>query len=317
MTASAIELANVRRVYRGRGARAQRVAVDGVSLSIERGAWVALLGPNGSGKTTLLRLIATLDEPDDGRVTWFADSSAARASVRGRIGVVFQSPSLDALLSVRENLRVHAAVFGMDARTRETRIDALAGELDLADRLDDLVGALSGGLARRADLARAMLPAPDLLLLDEPTAGLDPPSREGFLGAVASRRESTSMTVLMTTHLMDEAERTDRVVMMHLGRVVADGSPGELRRSIGEDGRLVLRAAWNAHELLESLGLSPRRAGAEALAPVADEAALSRAVESLATQGVPAVIGPPTLGDVFASCTGEELEATQTAEAAA
>lgn len=309
MSDSAIELDHVRRVYPDSKGADDRVALDDVSLSIKKGAWISLLGPNGSGKSTLLRLLATMDEPTTGALRWFGDANANRRDIRATLGVVFQSPSLDVLLSIRENLRLQSAIFGLPEAESNARIERLADELRLTDRLDDRVGALSGGLARRADLARALLTNPSLLLLDEATAGLDPPSRDEFLAALSRRHGAGDLTILMTTHLMDEAERAGRVVMMDGGRVVADGSPDDLRRGLTHDGRIVLRTGWASHDELAALGYSPTRAGESALLPFTHEDhEFGEALDALIASGASVSIGPPTLEDVFAAKTGHTLD---------
>lgn len=315
MTDYAIEIAHLCRVYKAARRRAERRAVDDVSLSVRRGEWVALLGPNGSGKSSLLRIIATLDQPDGGTVRWFGECEVNVRAVRARLGVVFQSPALDALLTISENLMIQAAVFGLAPERARKRIAGLAEELRIADRLDDRVGALSGGLTRRADLARALLPNPAMLLLDEPTAGLDPPAREEFLAALSRRHETEALTIVMTTHLLNEAERAERVVMMDSGRIVADGSPSHLRSSLAGAGSVAIRTPWRWRDELASLVGEPSRAGDEAIVSVSqeDEATLTNAVRTLTALGASVTVGPPTLEDVFAARSGHTLVGEETA----
>ncbi|MBW2527890.1 MAG: ABC transporter ATP-binding protein [Deltaproteobacteria bacterium] len=300
-TTPAIEVSDVRRKYaRRRGDPV--VALDELSLSIPAGQSVALLGPNGSGKSTLLRMLATLDAPDGGSVRVFGeDASAAPRAVRARLGVVFQSVGLDKLLTGRENLRRQGALFGMSAAESDRRAQELAEWLGVQDRMRDRVGTLSGGLARRVDLARALLAGPDLLLLDEPTNGLDFDARSGFLDVVSRAHRERGLTVVMTTHLMDEAERADRVVMLHGGRIVRDGSPSELRSGFGET---LLRCGHEARPHLS--GLEVRESGGELLVS-GDGETLRRVSHQLISAGLPFEVGPPTLGDVFTSVTGRSL----------
>jgi len=285
-------LAGVERSYPGRPA--PRVALAGVTLEIEAGEFVALLGPNGAGKSTLLRLLAGLDRPDSGEI---------HAPPRARLGVVFQKPALDRLLTVRENLALQAALFGLDRRAE--RAEDAAAELGIADRLGDRVGTLSGGLARRADLARAMLTDPDLLLLDEPTAGLDHAARSAFLEAIDARRErSPGLAVILSTHLMDEAERAGRVVLMSEGRVVADGAPGELRAGLGRGP--LLRAGAEAAGRLDASRLEITE-GPRGVTASGDDDAIEAAARALLAAGVPFEVAPPTLGDVYLARAGRAL----------
>lgn len=309
-----VQLEDVRRVFEGTRRTGPRTAIDGATLSIDHGSWTALLGPNGSGKSTLLRIIATLDQPTDGHVQWFGDSRLSLPARRARLGVVLQTTSLDPLLTGRENLRLQGAIFGFSRSETDERIGRIVSDFGVADRLDDRVGALSGGLARRVDLARAVLTAPALLLLDEPTAGLDPPSREQFLDLIARQRAASGMTVIMSTHLMEEAERADRVAMMDQGRIVAIGSPNELRTSLS-NGAVTLRAPVEAAAVLQSCGLTPSNQNQETIVTMAanQNAQLAQVVSALTERGFPVRVGAPTLEDVFLEMTGRSLRASESA----
>ncbi|MFI4915333.1 MAG: ATP-binding cassette domain-containing protein [Phycisphaerales bacterium JB060] len=259
-------------------------ALDGVDLAIEPGDHLALLGPNGSGKSTLLRSIAGLQPLTSGRLD-------RRDGLR--LGVVFQHPALDTLLTVRENLRLQAALFGIpDANAR---IERLCGEQAIDQRLDDRVRTLSGGLVRRVEFVRAILADPDLLLLDEPTVGLDLPSRAGLLGAIDSlRAHKPQIAVVMSTHLMTDAQRSDRVVMMAEGRIAAHGSPDELVRKLGP----LLIAVPAGVEVGEALPWEPQADGSRVARPV-DNTQLSDWTTRLAAGGVPFSVRPPTLADAY------------------
>ncbi len=299
----AIEMTDVTRRHRRRG-RADVVALDGVSLRSPRGAGIALLGPNGAGKSTLLRMLNRLDRPDAGTIRVLGED--VRAGGRGHLaelGVVFQEPGLDGLLSVRENLELHAALSGLRRPAEACR--RAAAEAGLEDRLADRVATLSGGLRRRVDLARALLTRPRVLLLDEPMAGLDPSARQTLLELLAARRDDDpDLTILLSTHLLDVAERADRVVLLAEGRVVADGAPDTLRRDLGAT---LVSAAIDDQDHLRRGGLDVRVVRGRAIAG-GDPAAVEAAALALVRAGRAVQVGPPTLADVYAAHAGGSLE---------
>jgi ABC-2 type transport system ATP-binding protein len=228
VTGSALDIVQLNHAY------GDRIALNDVSLAVRPGEMFALLGPNGGGKTTLFRVIATLLRPAGGSVRVFgADVKTDGASVRRLLGVVFQSPALDKRLTIRENLRHHGHLYGLRGRALRDLIEAALARVRLSDRGDDRVLALSGGLARRAEIAKALLPAPRLLLLDEPTTGLDPNVRADLWRDLRALREAQGTTIVLTTHLMDEAEACDRVAILDSGRVVLSGRPGDLTSALG------------------------------------------------------------------------------------
>ncbi len=306
-----IDLASVVRTFQvktrlGHEAKNVMPALDGVSAQIKSGQWVALLGANGSGKSTLLRLIAGVDAPTKGAVKFFGiDASRTSSAIRRTLGVVFQSPSLDPLLTVHENLAAHAAIFGVPTDEINQRIKGLAEEVGLKARLNDRVGTLSGGLARRADLARALLPEPHILLLDEPVAGLDAASTAGFLDTLARRHAPPrSMTIVMSTHQFEAASRADRVMMLDGGRLVADDSPAALVRAFGQ--RIITTEPKGVDALrdagLEVLHAPNATAGWGTMEPA------ERAAAELTRRGIPFQISPPTLADAYRLRTGATLE---------
>ncbi len=298
------EATGLRHTFRRRRAQ-PRTALDGLTLTLRAGEWVALLGPNGSGKSTLMRAVSGLLACDEGELEVFGEAPGSRSN-RSRVGVVFQSPGLDKLLTVRENLQTQGALFSLPDVPE--RIGRVAELLELQDRLDDRVGGLSGGLARRADLARALLADPELLLLDEPTVGLDPAARSSFFAAIdALRQERPQLALLHSTHLMIEAEQSSRVVMMRAGALVADGSPSGLRSELGGT---QLRLAADDASALSRTDLVLREAGDEILVTGEPEE-IARAVATMLERGIQFTSGPPSLGDVYLSKTGAALQSAE------
>ncbi|MCB9853031.1 MAG: ABC transporter ATP-binding protein [Phycisphaerales bacterium] len=213
-----------------------RVALNGVSFDVSAGEAFALLGPNGSGKTTLFRILSTLLAPQGGHA--FIDGLDVfrdRVAVRSRMGVVFQSPSLDIHLTVRENL-VHAGhLYGLAGASLSDRVRESLDAVKLTQRANDRVKTLSGGMKRRVELAKCLLHHPRVLILDEPSTGLDPRARDEFWTLLNEARVQRNTTILVTTHLMDEAEDCDRVAIFDRGSLVACDSPTALRHRIGGD----------------------------------------------------------------------------------
>ncbi|KOU54891.1 ABC transporter ATP-binding protein [Streptomyces sp. MMG1533] len=211
-------------------------AVDGLELSVAEGEVFGLLGPNGAGKTTAIRCITTLLPVPAGMVHVFGrDASKEAMAVRRLLGYVPQQLSADAGLTGRENIALFARVFDVPRRERAERVAQALAAVDLTEAGDRLAGTYSGGMIRRLELAQALVSAPRLLILDEPTIGLDPIARTDVWEHINAVRAATGMTVLVTTHYMDEADQyCDRVGLMHRGRIRALGTPTELRRGLGE-----------------------------------------------------------------------------------
>jgi len=207
-----------------------RRAVHDLSLSVPAGSVFAFLGENGAGKSTTIGCITTTLAPTSGSITVNGyDVEHEPHNVRASIGAVFQSSLLDPLLSVRENLAVRAGFYGLDAREARRRIETLSDLVGLGSFLDRRYGPLSGGQKRRADIARALVHEPRVLFLDEPTAGLDPQSREKIWATIHELRASRGTTVFLTTHYMEETENADRVSVIDKGRIIAEGTPAQLR----------------------------------------------------------------------------------------
>lgn len=288
------------------------MALSDVTFDVQPGALHALLGPNGSGKTTLFRILATLLRPSEGTASVDGhDVVDAPDAVRRRIGVVFQHVALDPALTVQENLDVQAALYGL------ARPDARARSADLLDALSlnalahRRVKTLSGGETRRADLARALLHRPDLLLLDEPTTALDPTARQQFQTLLTRLRAQEGMTILVSTHLLDEAEHADGVTILHAGSVVAHGAPQTLTAALGNETLWIVPASGSALD-----GTPPSLPGGR-IERIGDRLRVThpRPADALAdlTQRYPASVASatlrtPTLEDVFFHATGTDYQ---------
>jgi ABC-2 type transport system ATP-binding protein len=211
-------------------------AVDHVDLRIEQGETFGLLGPNGAGKTTTIRMLTTLLKPMEGSISVFGvDGARSPMRVRRMIGYVPQLLSADATLTGRENVELFARLFDVPRSIRRERVDSALAAMGLTEPARKLVKTFSGGMIRRLELAQALVNAPSLLVLDEPTVGLDPIARTDVWEYIAGLREHADMTVLMTTHYMDEADTyCDRVALMHAGSIRATGTPGLLKATLGE-----------------------------------------------------------------------------------
>jgi len=288
-----------------------REALRGVNLTIRPGEIFALLGPNGSGKTTLFRLLCTLVPIQRGRIEVAGLNVASNTlGVRGRIGIVFQSPSLDKKLTVDENIACQAALYGLSGAALTARRDEVLRQMKLTDRRSDFCEKLSGGLKRRVELAKGMLHQPSVMLLDEPSTGVDPSARLDLWQSLRAMADE-GITVVLTTHLLEEADKADRVAIMFEGQVIADGTPQSLRSEMG-DGLITIESAdLDAVEkiLRDEMGLETQRAsnqvrircaGAPAWVPkIADR--LGDSVHSIS-------VGRPGLEDVFIAKTGYHFD---------
>jgi ABC-2 type transport system ATP-binding protein len=211
-------------------------ALDAVDAVIDRGARVGLLGPNGAGKTTAMLLLATLLRPSRGTARVFGhDVARDRAAIRRRLGLIFQEASVDGLLTVRENLQFAAGLMGLGGGVARRAVDETLARTGLTAQASRPVRQLSGGFRRLTDIARATVHSPDLLLLDEPTTGLDPEHRERVWALIDAERRDRGITVVFSTHYLGEAESCDRVLMLAHGRLVAADTPAALRATVGEE----------------------------------------------------------------------------------
>lgn len=286
-------------------------ALDGIEFSVARGEIFGLLGPNGGGKTTLFRILGTLLPVQNGQVEVLGFDVRRRPSdVRLRIGMTFQSPSLDVKLTVGENLKHQAHLYGLSGRDMRARVDGLLDQLGLSDRRKDRVESLSGGLKRRVEIAKGLLHDPQLLLLDEPSTGLDPGARHDLWRYLGQLRSAAGVTVLLTTHLMEEADRCDRLGILDRGKLVALGTPDELRASVGGDCLTIHseRPDQLAGRIAERFGIQPQRIGDTLRIERERGHELLRDVVEAFTDEVTAVsLGKPTLEDVFIDRTGHRF----------
>src|SRR5580704_2331495 len=295
-----------------------RPALSTVEFTIARGEIFGFLGPNGGGKSTLFRLLSTLTPIQSGNARILGcDLRGATQALRRRIGVVFQSPSLDGKLTVAENLAIHGNLYGMrGARLRE-RTRTMLERLDVNDRADDLAETLSGGLRRRVELAKALLHEPELLLLDEPSTGLDPAARREFFALLTRLRESDGVTIVLTTHYMEEAERCDRIGILDQGRLVAIAPPGELKQQVGGDVMVISTPAPEALAQKIALKLQVRAAlvdGTLRIERPRGHELVARLVDEFGGEIESVTFGRPTLEDVFVHLTGHRFVTRATAE---
>jgi ABC-2 type transport system ATP-binding protein len=288
-----------------------RQALADLSLTVGRGEIFALLGPNGGGKTTLFRILSTLIPRQSGEASLLGlqlgqDTQAIRAS----IGVVFQAPSLDKKLTVAESIRCQAALYGLFGRDLRVRQDELLAQLGLTERAHERTETLSGGLRRRVELAKGMIHRPELLLLDEPSTGLDPGARADLWEYLERLRTDRGVTVVLTTHLLEEADKADRIAILNEGRLVALGSPDALRSRVGGDSISIETddAAWLAAEIGERYGIPARVVEGEVrLEQSQGHEWIARLVEAFPGRIASIRLGKPTLEDVFIAQTGHRF----------
>jgi ABC-2 type transport system ATP-binding protein len=302
---AAIEISDLHHRY------GDREALRGVTFRVDRGEIFALLGPNGGGKTTLFKILSTLMRPVSGEVRVLGhDLTREAAAVRPRLGVVFQTPGLDPKLTVGENLVHHGHLYGLGGASLRERVRQVLGDLDLTERANDRVETLSGGLARRTELARGLLHTPELLLLDEPSTGLDPGARRDFSHQLRELRDRAGVTVVLTTHYMEEAERADRVAVLHDGALVAIGTADELKRGVGGDVVVIEAEAPAAlrDKVRAKFGLEAQIVDGTLRVERARGHELVRdVVEAFPGEVRSVTFGRPTLEDVFVHVTGRRF----------
>jgi ABC-2 type transport system ATP-binding protein len=298
-------------------------AVDQLDINVESGEIFALLGPNGAGKTTTISMLCTILKPTSGtaKVNGF-DIIRESMQVRKSIGIVFQDPSIDDRLTGRENLFMHANLYGVTAGEQKNRIDSVLRLVELGDRADDLMRTYSGGMRRRLELARGLIHYPKVLFLDEPTIGLDPQTRDHVWTYIRELKETHEITVVLTTHYMDEADRlSDRIAIMDYGKIIALDTPSKLKETL--EGDVVIIKAANPDAVIslvtEKMGLRHTHVangtvevtvknGKSMLPRIVDTATQNKIfIESISLR-------EPNLEDVFLHYTGRTIRADNSRE---
>jgi len=285
------------------------LALDNVSFEVPPGELFALLGPNGAGKTTLLHILCTILRPDSG---WALINGVdvIKNPVEGRrnIGIVFQEPSLDDRLTLYENLNFHGLVYGVPAAVRRKRIDEMLALVELSDWRERLVRTLSSGMKRRLEIARALIHHSRILFLDEPTVGLDAQSRERFWQYVHRLRNERALTVIVTTHYIEEVEGCDRVCIIDHGRILAQDSPAKLKSAHGQElVRLVAREEAAAAEIAAAYADRVVRNDKELVLKSSGDAFTEALFARFGNRIRRLAVEEPSLESVFLSLTGREL----------
>lgn len=288
-----------------------RKALQDLTFSVEKGEIFGFLGPNGGGKTTTFKILSTLFLVKPGQVKVFGlDLAKDKIAIRRRMGIVFQLPALDKKLKVRENLVHQGHLYGLSGKELQKRIDRDLERVGLKDREKDKVEKLSGGLQRRVELAKALLNNPELMILDEPSTGLDPAARKEFWNHLENLRQSQGMTVLVTTHYLEEADRCNRLLILDKGEKVALGKPEELKAEIGGE-VLRLRAkdpSALAVRLTEKMKIKTQLVGD--LIQIEQPKAyhlVATILETFPEEVLSLTLGLPTLEDVFIHKTGRRF----------
>ncbi len=307
----AVETRSLRHVYPARRKTKGGMALKGVDFSVMKGEVFGFLGPNGSGKTTLFKILSTLIEPSEGTALIFGNDVVQKVdAARKRMGIVFQYPSLDKKLTVEENLTHQGHLYALSGAPLHKRVEEMMERFGLTARRAEYVEHLSGGYRRRVELAKGLIHSPDLLILDEPSTGLDPVARRELWDTIDALKKKNGMTVLVTTHLGEEGERCDRLAIMYEGAIIATGTPDALKAEIGGD---VITIDCAEPELLldqldEKFGVRPvlvdgrlrcERPNGHELIP--------KLVEAFPGRITAISLGKPTLEDVFVHKTGRML----------
>lgn len=301
----AVSIENVSHFY------GKRQALVDVTLSIDPGEIFVFLGPNGGGKSTLFRLLSTLMPLAHGDISILGNGVRSyQHQVRQQIGVVFQMPSLDKKLTVLENIHQQAALYGITGAALTERTALLLNKLELEDRQKDIVEDLSGGLRRRVELAKGMLHSPKVLLLDEPSTGLDPAARQAMWRYLEFLRTDQGVTVILTSHLLEEAEKADRIAILDQGKLVALDTPDALKDKIGGDTITIRSRQPEAliQKLHDELQLNASEVSELVRLETEDGPATIRSIMQTASELVDAItLAKPSLEDVFIAMTGRQF----------
>lgn len=284
-------------------------AVKGISFYVEQGRLFAFLGPNGAGKSTTIDMICTFLKPDRGEVIVDGHRLGREDSaIRASIGVVFQDSLLDNLLTVEENLKTRGGFYGLDGRTLSASVERAMQVTGVTELRGRRYGRLSGGQRRRCDIARALVHTPKILILDEPTTGLDPQTRQSVWETVTRLQKDTGMTVFLTTHYMEEAAGADYVLIIDDGKIAAKGTPQKLRETYTKDTlSLICRDFDTAAGILQSRGLSFRREGGRLVVPLPSTLDALPVLEVCRGELESFEVTGGTMDDAFIAVTGKEL----------
>lgn len=297
--AKAIEIEHLKKYYK------EVKAVDDISFTVEEGEFFAFLGVNGAGKSTTISVLSGKEARDGGKVLVAGyDPDSQSAQVKRRLGVVFQESVLDKALTVAENLRYRASLYGLYGEAYKRKLDFLVQAFALEDLLKRPFGKLSGGQRRRTDIARALLNDPQILVLDEPTTGLDPQTRKAVWEAVHTLRRERNLTVFLTTHYMEEAADADRVVILDGGKILADATPLELKNRYTGDYITLYHAS---KEELETLAVPYETFGEGVRIAVKDTAEATKLIVAHADVFRDYEITKGKMDDVFLAVTGKRI----------
>lgn len=286
-------------------------AVDGISFEVEENTIFGFLGPNGAGKTTTISILCTLLAPTSGTAYLNGHNCHSESSeVRRSIGIVFQDSSLDKDLTARENLLFHAYLYDVDKAERKKRVDDALAFAELSERADNLIKTFSGGMKRRLEVARGLIHRPKVLFLDEPTLGLDPQSRSNLWEFITDLPKKHNVTIFMTTHYMEEAEVCDKIAIIDKGRIIASGTPQELKKIVGGD-VIYLKTTDNkkaAGQIRELFGVEASEKDGEIFISVLKgEACIPDIIREIGERVLSVRMQRPTLNDVFLKLTGKEI----------